>query len=955
MQHFTIGGPIVGGEPIRGASGPGSGRRGSGIGLLATILLVITGLTSLGLVGGSSPASATPGTPGVTQPPTLVFLENFENGMTNLATGAKSYTTTNGATQYVGAAGQTYTGSPQWINGERCNGVVLSYNNSLGPAWASTPLLGNKCSTVAGVQSYNGIRTLARGMGQYTGSGDNEHIVSGYTECVLDVLGNTSNCDTIGSGPVNGVMFQTNTQVPVTPGHFYTFGVDTVYGNCASPASTTTQASDPQYQFQLVNAAGVASNVGGILNGCRPSPTRTLFTVNRPLAIGASTTMNVYASSLVANAPFQYNSPTMGIKMFNASGVTNGNDGGFDNIKVLDVTPQLDKAFAPAIIAQGQTTTLTYTVTNTSDLLAKNGWHFVDTLPAGLTASGPLGGTCVRTAGTVTASTVDVTGNLALNSASCTITVSVTSNTPGVYNNSGCVTNTGAAIPNCTNNFPTISGLNPPGTAPLTVRPVVDLSITKDDNLDAYIPGQPITYTVVVHNNGPSDAINAVFTDPLPASIQDATWTCAVTAAGTATLPPTGATTCNAPSGTGSVSGAVRINTGGTLTYTIKGTVALGTTGSIVNKATIVPAAQTSVPNMPGGGPNPVPGSTTQVPTVDPACPPAPGVGCSATVTTPVSPEWSIKKTATHDGAGTGQTVSPGSTITYTVTATSTRGQIDGVVLTDNLADVLDNATFVPGSAVLQIGTASPVAVANPVAPSTTLTTAAFTLPAGQTATLRYKVLVKDEAWSKELINTVTGQANIAPITCATAVTPLSPDCTTTHSTPAKLFIEKIGESGNATWVPMAGSTWAILNDASGTPGSVNTSLSVAPVTTSTGQFEVEGIAPGVYWLQETKAPDGFSLLAEAVQFTVAANGSVTLGQGSGSGVVTANDADGDGVFLVTVRDVPALELPEAGGIGWWPFAATGSALLLGAGLFTARGRFTAATRRRRDLSSDPS
>jgi len=915
------------------------GRRGDGKGrslltLMACVLLAVAGITAFGVVSAPTPGVAVPGSPGVTAAPTVIFLENFENGMTNLATGAKAYSTIGGtAQQYTGQAGQTYTGSPQWINGERCNGVVLSYNNSLAPLWASTPALSNKCSTVAGVQSYNGIRTLARGMGLYKGTGDDEHIVSGYTECTLTAVGNTSSCDVIGNGPVNGIMFQTTTQIPVTAGHFYTFGVDTVYGNCASPASTTTQASDPQYQFQLINAAGTATNVGGVLNGCRPSPTRAQYTVNRPLAVGAATTMDVFANSLVADAPFQYNSASLGIKMFNASGITNGNDGGFDNIKLLDVTPQLDKAFSPASIYQGQNTTLTYTVTNTSDLLAKNGWHFVDALPAGLTASGPLGGTCVRTAGTVTAGSVDVTGNIAQGSASCTITVTVTSNTPGVYNNSGCVANNGTAIPNCTNNFPTITGLNPPGTAPLTVRPVTDLSITKNANITAYIPGQPITYTVAVHNNGPSDAVNASFTDPLPASITGATWTCAVTVAGASNLPPAGPTACNAASGSGSISGTVRINTGGTLTYTVKGTVAPGTTGVISNTATIVPAAQTAVPNMPGGGPVPVPGSTTLVPTVDVACPPSPGVGCSATVTTPVDPQWTIAKTASINGkTSTGDTsVKPGDTISYTVTATSNRGQITGVVLKDDLADVLDQASFVPGSAVLTIGTAAPVAVANPAAGSTILSTQPFTLPAGQSATLTYKVTVKQDAWSSKLINTVTGTGSVNPIRCASNVTPLAPECSTTHHTPAKVLIEKVGESANATWVPMAGSSWSILSDANGVPGAVNASYTVAPVASQTGQFQLEGIEPGVYWLEETKAPTGFSLLAEPVQFTVAANGAVTLGKGSGSGVVTATDADANGIYLVTVRDVPALKLPESGGIGWWPFSAGGASLLLAA------------------------
>ncbi len=109
-----------------------------------------------------------------------------------------------------------------------------------------------------------------------------------------------------------------------------------------------------------------------------------------------------------------------------------------------------------------------------------------------------------------------------------------------------------------------------------------------------------------------------------------------------------------------------------------------------------------------------------------------------------------------------------------------------------------------------------------------------------------------------------------------------------------------------------------------------------------TGLFQLEGINPGIYWLEETTAPDGFNLLAEPVQFTVAANGAVTVGQGSGAGVVSSSDTDGDGIFLITVRDVPALQMPESGGIGWWPFTAAGSLLLLtalGLGLLNIRRR----------------
>ena len=672
-------------------------------------------LTVANVAVEAAPAAAVPGTPGTTQAPIPVFTENFENGMTNAAGGAKSYTTANGANQYVSALGQTYTGSTNWINGNRCNGVVLSYNNATSPSWASTPLLTNKCSQSVGVQSYNGIRTLARGMGAFTGNGDNEHIVSSYTECALDAAGNGTTCDVIPSGPTNGVLFQTTAPHPVTPGHFYTFGVDTVYGNCSNFNSPTTQADDPQYQFQLIDSTGAATNVGSILNGCRPSPTRQTFVVNRPAAVGTSTTMTAHVSSLMANAPFQYNGSDLGVKMYNASGVTLGNDGGFDNIRILDVTPQLDKSFSPAVVRQGQATTLTFTVTNTSDLLAKNGWRFVDSLPSGLSVAGPLGGTCVRTAGSATGGTIDVTGNLAAGAASCTITVNVISNTPGVYNNSGCVDNTGAAIPNCTSNFPTTTGINPPSTAPLTVLPVVDLSIAKSTALQSYTPGQPITYSVTVHNNGPSDAVGATVTDPLPASITGASWTCAVTAPGTPNILPTGPTACPA-SGTGSISNTVRVNTGGTITYTITGTVAPGTTGPLVNTAKVVPAANTPVPNQPGGGPNPVPGSTTPVTTVDPGCPPAPGAGCSATVTTAGSAIDALKSITSVTDTNSNGITDTTDVIHYSIVATNTgQSTLTGVTVTDALTapagpamtlscTPTTPATLAPGAAVTCTG-----------------------------------------------------------------------------------------------------------------------------------------------------------------------------------------------------------------------------------------------------------
>src|SRR5690348_9276916 len=91
---------------------------------LLAILLAVT-IVCLGL-GGALPslAFATPGTPGVPQAATPVYTEDFNTFPDKTAYGAKSYSAA-GSTIYVSQTGQTYTGSPKWINGNRCNGIIL--------------------------------------------------------------------------------------------------------------------------------------------------------------------------------------------------------------------------------------------------------------------------------------------------------------------------------------------------------------------------------------------------------------------------------------------------------------------------------------------------------------------------------------------------------------------------------------------------------------------------------------------------------------------------------------------------------------------------------------------------------------------------------------------------------------------------------------------------------------
>src|SRR5690606_24003835 len=185
------------------------------------------------------------------------------------------------------------------------------------------------------------------------------------------------------------------------------------------------------YQFSFLSETGTPTAVGGVINACA-SPN----TVQAP-AVGPLGAADILVDTYAANDSILFDGASLGIRMVNANGSGVGNDAAFDNIRVLDVTPQLDKSFSPAQLPVGGTSTLTFTVTNTAELAAQNGWRFTDELPSGLTVASPstVGGTCVAdvTAAVGSDSIAVTNGALAAGSASCTITVPVTSDAAASY------------------------------------------------------------------------------------------------------------------------------------------------------------------------------------------------------------------------------------------------------------------------------------------------------------------------------------------------------------------------------------------------------------------------------------------------------------------------------------------------------------------------------------------
>jgi uncharacterized repeat protein (TIGR01451 family) len=121
-----------------------------------------------------------------------------------------------------------------------------------------------------------------------------------------------------------------------------------------------------------------------------------------------------------------------------------------------------------------------------------------------------------------------------------------------------------------------------------TVTPQADLAIDKRLAWSERA-GRPITYTIVVTNLGPSDALGALVNDAFPAEVSDVTWECA----------GADGATCGTASGGGDiVDQAVDLPVGGTVTYVAVGTA--DTSGPIVNHASVAP---------PSGVPDPVMGN----------------------------------------------------------------------------------------------------------------------------------------------------------------------------------------------------------------------------------------------------------------------------------------------------------------------------------------------------------
>ncbi|GAB2863961.1 hypothetical protein GCM10027176_77330 [Actinoallomurus bryophytorum] len=401
------------------------------------------------------------------------------------------------------------------------------------------------------------------------------------------------------------------------------------------------------------------------------------------------------------------------------------------DLLALTITKTADVATA----TPGDTVHYTVKVTN-SGQAAYTGAAFTDGL-SGVLDDATYNADASATSGGVsyTAPTLSWSGNLAAGGVAI-ITYSVTVKSPDAGDKT--LTNTVSSA-TAGSNCPA-GGSDPRCTATVTAL-IPKLTITSSANVSTTVPTGVVRYTVVVTNTGQTPYLGANFNFSLAGALDNATYN-------------NDATT---------TSGVLVFNVDGSVTWT--GDLPIGASATLT--------ASVTVNNPPTGGPtmtsaitSTTPGNNCPAGGTDPAC--------STTVTIQI-PQLSITKTANV------ATITPGGTITYTVTAANTGPTpYTGAAFSDSLSGVLTDANY------------NNDATASTGSVSYTAPTLSWTgdLPVGVTATITYTVTIKNpDPGDKHLVNTVTSAtlgnncpAGGSDAACTSRVTVLVPQLTITKT-----------------------------------------------------------------------------------------------------------------------------------------------------------------------------
>lgn len=357
--------------------------------------------------------------------------------------------------------------------------------------------------------------------------------------------------------------------------------------------------------LEVANPNGVWTDCpGGTVTATPGSDTVTLAGASLPPNGGCALQFDTVATATgdLDNATDPPTSNESGPAAFGSTPVT---------ITVL-APATIAKQFAPATVAVGGTSTLTFTIANPNPVEAFHptgfsSMAFNDPLPAGVViAPTPnLGGTCVASmTAPAGGQQIGVSGLDLGGQESCTVSVDVVGAAGGVWQNT-----TGPLYFNYQSGEASAGGEGVPAVATLTVESV-DLAITKV-HTGTLMRGEDVTYTLSVRNLGSGPTTGAVtVTDNLPSGLEAVSWGGAGWL-GCSAVPVAGPTalTCTlaAPLGPGATAPPL----------TLVATVAADATGTIQNDAQVATPGDTDGANDAAADAAAVGGTVADIPTLD--------------------------------------------------------------------------------------------------------------------------------------------------------------------------------------------------------------------------------------------------------------------------------------------------------------------------------------------------
>jgi len=451
----------------------------------------------------------------------------------------------------------------------------------------------------------------------------------------------------------------------------------------------------------------------------------------------------------------------------------------------------------------------------------------------------------------------------------------------------------------------------------------IDLGITNTASVATATIASPITYTVTARNYGPNNitATGVGITDNVPTNITGVTWTCAVVSGS-----PSG-TSCGAASGSGNaLNTTANLPYGGSVTYTITGTVSAPSPAQLTNTASLT-----------------IPGSVTDY---NPN-------NNSATVVVPVNSNLSTSTKTVVDTTPAGN-YAIGDVLQYTITLKESIGAgASGVSVSDTI-----DTTNLTGQTITSCPSGATCSYSAGV-----LSATGISIPANGSVTIVYTATISSSAIPG---NTITNTATVTNPngTGASAVAPVVTVTGTVAGTGTKFLYLYDGTSsptwklsrtiptgltGTQTLAKTGGSyTWVenpVLASNVTINASVPVTLYLASSSAQTRNVEVHlacSSATGTYLSSGNVTETNMPMAVNAYNFTLtAANGTATLPMTCASGnswqLTVINQSTGNGTRNVIVYpmsgtnnsyvNLPSQNVINVGSIGFYnatyPSAAT--------------------------------